>query len=41
VLASSELVTALALDSGITSRRIGTRRIRDIGRVEIFRLGRG
>jgi adenylate cyclase len=41
VLASSELVTALAPDSGISSRRIGTRRIRDIGRVEVFRLDRG
>jgi adenylate cyclase len=41
VLGSAELVTALAPDSGISSRRVGTRRIRDIGRVEVFRLRRG
>jgi adenylate cyclase len=40
VLASAELVAALASANGITARRIVTRRVRDIGRVEVYRLKR-
>jgi adenylate cyclase len=41
VLVSSELAAALAPAAGIAARRYGVRRLRDIGRVEIFRLERG
>jgi adenylate cyclase len=40
VLVSSELAAALAPAAGIAARRFGSRRLRDIGRVEVFRLER-
>jgi len=40
VLASAELASALAPASGFVARRQGSRRLRDIGRVEVFRLER-
>lgn len=40
VLVSSELAAALAPVAGIVARRRGVRRLRDIGRVEVFRLER-
>jgi adenylate cyclase len=40
VLASAEVSTALAPVTGVVARRVGSRRIRDIGRVEVFRLER-
>jgi adenylate cyclase len=40
VLASAEVADALRARSGIVARRHGVRRLRDIGRVEVFRLTR-
>jgi len=40
VLVSSELASALAPAAGIAARRDGSRKLRDIGRVEVFRLER-
>ncbi|MEX0663741.1 MAG: adenylate/guanylate cyclase domain-containing protein [Acidimicrobiia bacterium] len=40
VLASGEFADALAPATGIQARRHGVRRLRDIGRVEVFRLDR-
>jgi adenylate cyclase len=41
VLASAEVAESLRPGAGIVARRHGLRRLRDIGRVEVFRLGRG
>ncbi len=40
VLASADVAVALAPSSGLIARRQGHRRLRDIGRVEVFRLER-
>jgi adenylate cyclase len=40
VLASDEVASALPAVAGIVARRLGSRRIRDIGRVTVFRLRR-
>jgi adenylate cyclase len=40
VLVSAELATALPAVAGIAARRQGARRLRDIGRVDVFRLER-
>ena len=40
VLVSSDLAAELAPATGIVARRRGTRRLRDIGRVDVFRLER-
>jgi hypothetical protein len=41
VLASAEVAEALRTGSGVVAGRHGLRRLRDIGRVEVFRLKRG
>jgi adenylate cyclase len=40
VLASAELAAALPPATGFVARRLGVRRLRDIGRVDVFHLER-